>query len=176
MKEPELEENSLRAQVEGNKLSITRRSVDPDKSPVEVTMPSGKTTSVTLTPGVGGRAKALIPVTETGIYRVSDRNRTALAAVGNLNPLEFSDMRTTGRRFQALSKATGGGIIWMEDGAPDLRRVKPERASAGRDWLGLLNNQNFTVKSVREVPLLPGFIILVLALGTLFMAWRAEGR
>jgi hypothetical protein len=32
------------------------------------------------------------------------------------------------------------------------------------------------VKSVREVPLLPGFIILVLALGTLFMAWRAEGR
>ena len=62
-------------------------------------------------------------------------------------------MRTTDRRFRPLSKATGGGIIWLEDGAPDLRRVKPERASAGRDWLGLLNNQNYTVKSVREVPL-----------------------
>ena len=85
-------------------------------------------------------------------------------------------MRTTDRRFRPLSKATGGGIIWLEDGAPDLRRVKPERASAGRDWLGLLNNQNYTVKSVREVPLLPGFIVLLLALGTLLMAWRAEGR
>ena len=42
MKEPELEENALRAKMEGNKLAITRRSVDPDKSPVEVTMPSGK--------------------------------------------------------------------------------------------------------------------------------------
>jgi hypothetical protein len=176
MKEPELEENALRAQMEGNNLAITRRSVDPDKSSVDVTTPSGKTTSVTLTPGVGGRAKALVPVAETGIYKVSDRNRTALAAVGNLNPLEFSDMRTTDRRFRPLSKATDGGIIWLEDGAPDLRRVKPERASAGRDWLGLLNNQNYTVKSVREVPLLPGFIVLLLALGTLLMAWRAEGR
>jgi hypothetical protein len=176
MKEPELEENALRAQMEGNNLAITRRSVDPDKSFVDVTTPSGKTTSVTLTPGVGGRAKALVPVAETGIYKVSDRNRTALAAVGNLNPLEFSDMRTTDRRFRPLSKATDGGIIWLEDGAPDLRRVKPERASAGRDWLGLLNNQNYTVKSVREVPLLPGFIVLLLALGTLLMAWRAEGR
>ena len=176
MKEPELEENALRAQMEGNKLAITRRSVDPDTTPVEVTMPSGQTTSVTLTSGAGGRAKALIPVAETGIYKVTDRNRTALAAVGNLNPLEFSDMRTTDRRFRALSKATGGGIIWMEDGAPDLRRVKPERASAGRDWLGLLDNQNFAVKSVREVPLLPGFVVLLLALGTLLMAWRAEGR
>ncbi len=175
MKEPELEENALRAHLEGNKLAITRRSVDPDKSPVEVTTPSGITTSVTLSPGIGGRARALIPVAETGIYKVTDRNRTALAAVGNLNPLEFSDMRTTGERFRKLSNATRGGIIWMEDGAPDLRRVKPERASAGRDWLGLLDNQNFTVKSVREVPLLPGLVVLLLALGTLLMAWCAEG-
>ncbi|MBK19500.1 MAG: hypothetical protein CMM52_11760 [Rhodospirillaceae bacterium] len=176
MKEPELEENALRAQLEGNKLAITRRSVDPDKSPVEVTTPSGEKKTVTLMPGIGGRAKALISVSETGIYKVTDRNRTALAAVGNLNPLEFSDMRTTGEKFRALSEATGGGIIWMADGAPDLRRVKRERASAGRDWFGLVDNQNFTVKSVREVPLLPGLVILLLALGTLLMAWRAEGR
>ncbi|NKB19498.1 MAG: hypothetical protein GKS01_03035 [Alphaproteobacteria bacterium] len=176
MKEPELEENALRAQLKGDKLAITRRSVDPDKTPVEVTTPSGKTTSVALTPGIGGRATILVPVAETGIYKVTDGNRTALAAVGNLNPLEFADMRTTDQRFRLLSKATGGGIVWMEDGVPNLRRVKPERASAGRDWLGLLDNQNFTIKSVREVPLLPGFIVLLLALGTLLMAWRAEGR
>ena len=105
MKEPELEENALRARMEGNKLAITRRSVDPEKSPVEVTTPSGKTTSVTLSPGIGGRARALIPVAETGIYKVTDRNRTALAAVGTTDQ----------------SASTDRAVKALRDSFPDLK-------------------------------------------------------
>jgi hypothetical protein len=32
------------------------------------------------------------------------------------------------------------------------------------------------VTGVKEVPLLPGFLALLLALGTFILAWRREGR
>ena len=176
MKEPELEENALQAEMSGSQLSITRRSVEPDDSPVEVTAPSGKTESVRLVPGEGGRSKALVPARETGIYRVKDDKHTALAAVGNLNPLEYADMRTTDARLRPLVQATGGGVYWLTDGMPELRRVRAGRLMAGRSWLGLVENREFTVTNVREAPLVPAALLLVIALGTLLIAWRAEGR
>ena len=176
MKEPELEENNLRAYMEGNMLAVVRRSVKPDASPVTITAPSGRVVSVRLEEGVGGRAKATLAVKETGIYRVKDENHITLAAVGKLNPLEFADMRTTATRLQPLAAASGGGVYWRESGLPELRRVRTGRMTAGRGWLGLVENQDYRVVSVREVPLLPGFIILLLGLGTLFLAWRREGR
>lgn len=176
MKEPELEENSLQAHMSGNRLAVVRRSVEPDAAPVEIVSPSGATATVKLKPGIGGRSTALVPVTETGIYRIKDDKHTSLAAVGKLNPLEFADMRTSGDHFQALTRATGGGIVWMQEGAPDIRRIRTGRVLAGTNWLGVLDNRNYSVKSVREVPLLPGLALLLLALGALMMAWRAEGR
>jgi hypothetical protein len=176
MKEPELEENSLQARMVGNRLSITRRSVEPDETPVELTTPSGATTRVTLKAGIGGRARTLVPVTETGIYRIKDQKHTALAAVGRLNPLEFADMRTTATHFAELTRATGGGTAWMQDRAPELRRVRGGRVTSGDNWLGVIDNRNYSVKSVREAPLLPALLVLLLGLGALMLAWRTEGR
>ena len=42
MKEPELEENDLRATVRGNRLEVVRRSLDTGKKSVTVTAPSGR--------------------------------------------------------------------------------------------------------------------------------------
>ena len=176
MKEPELEENSLRARMAGKRLIVTRRSVEPDFSKVEIISPSGAKSSVKLLPGIGGRAKAAVSVKESGIYQVKDSKHTTLAAVGRLNPLEFSDMRTSDKHFAPLVKASGGGVAWMQDGMPELRRVRSGRMMAGSNWFGVLNNKNYLVKSVREAPLLPGLALLILALGALMMAWRAEGR
>ncbi len=180
MKEPELEEDSLRAEMAGNRLSIIRRSVDPDASPVEITSPSGKTRTVRLKPGLGGRASALVGVGETGIWRIKDARHLALAAVGDLNPLEFADLRTSAARLAPLVRRTGGGVAWMRDGAPALRRVRKGRltsgGAAGAGWFGVVDNGNYTVRSVREVALLPGFVVLLLGLGGLMLAWRAEGK
>lgn len=176
MKEPDLEENDLRARLDGDRLVITRRTIEPDTTPVEVTAPSGEKQSVTLQEGVGGRSMATIPAREIGIYRISDGKRSALAAVGNLNPLEFADMRATHERLQPLATATGGGIAWLQDGMPELRRVRAERRTAGRNWFGLVENRQFRVTRVRELPLLPGLVLLFLGLGALMFAWRREGR
>ena len=41
MKEPDLEENDLRAVIDGDRLDVTRQSLEPDDKPVTVTAPDG---------------------------------------------------------------------------------------------------------------------------------------
>ncbi|MDH5557005.1 MAG: hypothetical protein OEZ03_06620, partial [Alphaproteobacteria bacterium] len=48
MQEPDLEEDAITATVEGDKLVIERRSVEPDEWPIEVQTPDGETLSVEL--------------------------------------------------------------------------------------------------------------------------------
>ena len=177
MKEPDLEENDLRATIAGNRLDITRQSLAADDSPVEVTGPDGKSRTVQLTPQGGGRSGASLPVDQSGLYRVSDGNRTALAAAGSLNPIEMSDVRATDEKVKDDVASTGGGVFWLgENGVPEFRRVDPGRSAAGSGWLGLRANGDYVVTGVAETPLLPGALALLLALGLLILAWRREGR
>jgi len=177
MKEPDLEENDLRATIAGNRLDITRQSLAADDSPVEVTGPDGKSRTVQLTPQGGGRSGASLPVDQSGLYRVSDGNRTALAAAGSLNPIEMSDVRATDEKVKDDVASTGGGVFWLgENGVPEFRRVDPGRSAAGSGWLGLRANRDYVVTGVAETPLLPGALALLLALGLLILAWRREGR
>jgi hypothetical protein len=131
---------------------------------------------VTLAEGIGGRARGTAAVAETGLYRITDGKNTALAAVGTLNPLEYADMRTTAAKLQPLTDATGGGVAWLGEGMPEVRRVQEGRRTAGRGWMGVVENREFTVTGVREVPLLPGLALLLVGLGALMLAWRREGR
>ncbi len=177
MKEPDLEENDLRATVEGNRLVVTRQSLEPDDSPVHVTGPGGTLEILKLAPTHGGQSSGSLPITESGLYRVTDGKRTALAAAGALNPIELADVRTTDAKLKPAVEATGGGIFWIGPGPlPDLRRVDPDRSSAGRNWMGFRANGDYIVTGIQEIPLLPGFLALLLALGAFIAAWRREGR
>ena len=177
MKEPDLEENDLRATVEGNRLVVTRQSLEKDDRPVQVTGPDGKLETLNLAPESGGRSTGNLAIAESGLYHVSDGTRTALAAAGALNPIELADVRTTDEKLKSATRATGGSIHWVGPGAlPDLRRVAPDRSSAGRSWIGFRANGDYVVTGVKEVSLLPGFLALFLALAAFIAAWRREGR
>ena len=176
MKEPDLEENDLRASIDGDRLLITRQSLDPDNKPVTVTAPDGTSSKLTLTPTHGGQSTGTVAVTQMGLYRVTDGTRTALAAAGPLNPIEFADVRATPDKLAPIVNASGGGIFWIADGVPEIRRVASGRATAGHDWLGLRENDDYIVAGFSETPLLPGIAALLLAIGTLIAAWRREGR
>ncbi len=176
MREPDLEEESLRARVDGGKLVVERRSLAPDAVEATVIAPSGARTSVTLTPGDDGRAIASVRVEETGLYRIDDGVRTTLAAAGPANPRELEDLRATGDRLAPVADETGGGVAWLEDGLPDIRRTSPGRDTAGRGWMGLVRNDSFVVSGLLDVPLLPGAVVLLLVLGGLTVAWWREGR
>ncbi len=176
MKEPDLEENDLRAVVDGNQLVVTRQSLEKDERPVQVTGPDGKLQTLSLAPQSGGKSVGRLEIAESGLYRVTDGTRTALAAAGALNPIELADVRTTDDKVKPAAEATGGGIWWVGPGTlPDIRRVAPDRSSAGRNWLGLRANGDYIVTGVKEIPLLPGALALLLLLGTRIAAWRREG-
>jgi hypothetical protein len=176
MKEPDLEEDDLRAAVEGERLVVTRQSLEPDDSPVTVTAPDGSSRSLKLAPESGGRSSGSLAISEMGLYRVTVGGRTALAAAGPLNPVEFADVRTTPDKLAPIVGATGGGIFWVGSGKmPEIRRVAPERAAAGRDWMGFRANGDYIVAGFSETPLLPGIAALLLIVGGLIAAWRREG-
>src|SRR6185312_1358323 len=139
--------------------------------------PDGKLQTLNLAPQTGGRSTGSLPIAESGLYRVSDGTRTALAAAGALNPIELADVRTTDEKLKPALQATGGGAYWVGPGTiPDARRVAPDRSTAGRGWMGFRANGDYIVTGVKEVPLLPGFLALLLALGMFIAAWRREGR
>lgn len=175
MKEPELEENDLRAIAKGETLEITRRDIDAEARDITVTGPDGKVSQVTLEAKRDGLYTGTLPIKQSGLYRVSDGDRIYMAAAGSLNPVEFADISASADYLAPLSKATGGAVRWLEDGIPNLRRVAPNRNTGGRDWIGLIANEDYIVTGVNVVPLLPALIVLLLALGTTAFAWRREG-
>jgi hypothetical protein len=176
MQEPDLEEESIAATVEDDTLKIVRRSVEPDEWPIEVMKPDGESLSVELTEVKPGRYEATLQVTGAGLYKVSDGVNVAMAAVGALNPLEWADVRASAEVAAPMAEASGGSVNWLADGLPTIRRVKPERSRAGRGWIGLVANGDYLVTGVRQVPAYPALIALILALGTVVIAWRREGQ
>jgi hypothetical protein len=177
MKEPELEEEALSATAQGGNLIVTRQSLSPQEQPVTIKAPSGAEQTVTPKATTGGKFVASVPITEPGLYHLSDPRNTALAAVGAPNPLESYDVLATADRTGPIADATGGGVYWLQDGgAPAIRRVAPGRASHGSSWLGLRANNQYVVTGVTDTPLAPiGFILLAI-MGGAMLAWWREGR
>ncbi|MGH6931696.1 MAG: hypothetical protein ACREEE_04615 [Dongiaceae bacterium] len=177
MKEPELEEEDLRATVIAGRLEFTRRSLGQNPTEVEITTPAGEKITAALVDIGGGRANGAVPALESGLYRVSDGTKLAFAASGEINPLELADLRSTGDIIKPIAEATGGGIIRLSAaGMPDIRQVRADRDTAGRGWIGLRTNNDFIVTGVDHLSLLPPFAVLLLVLGGTLLAWRREGR
>jgi hypothetical protein len=184
MKEPELEEDRLTALSRGDNIEIVRHSLAPDPAPVIVTGPTGETRSVTLEEQGDGRAIGTIAVNETGIYRLDDGSRTAVAGVGTINPIEFADVTATDLLLLPVAAVTGGGLNWIgESGVPDLRRARPGRAMSDSSelrtsarWLAFQRNDASAVIGVRDLPFLPALILLLLIGAFLVAAWRREGK
>ncbi len=153
MREPDLEEDVLRAFARGDSLEIDRRTLDGELAPVRLTGPDGSTRDVTLTEVGAGHGTATVQIDRPGLYRLTDGTRTALVAVGALNPVELTDVATTEDRLAPVAEATGGGIQWLaEDGVPTLRRVAADRAASGRGWFGLRANGDYVVTGVLTHP------------------------
>ena len=179
MKEPDLEEEVLSADVVKQNLVITRRTMADHVAPVTVTKPDGSTEAVTLAPTKAGEWRAEMPVSAQGLYHLDDGTLTGLAAVGPLNPREYADLRADASRLKPVTAATGGGVLWLTQlsgDAPSVRRVSPGRVARGRDWIGLRANNAFAVTGLSQFPLLPAPLALLLAGGFLALAWYRESR
>ncbi len=175
MKEPELEENDLRAQVLNDSLEIVRRNVDRQEKGVEVTFPDGRRLVVRPEESSPGEYRASLPIDAAGLYRISDGDRVTMAAAGTLNSLELADMRASADLLAPSVEAVGGVARWLNQGVPEIRSVRPARRAAGQGWIGLVENGDYVVTGISQIPLMPALLILLLALGATAAAWRREG-
>jgi hypothetical protein len=176
MKEPELESENLSAAIIGDTIRITRRTMAAQTPAVNLTMPSGKTVNLPLTRTEPGIWRADAKAGELGLYRATDGILSAVTAAGPLNPKEVADMRATDEVLKPDAEASGGGVHWLEDGVPEVRRVGLGDSASGSNWIGLRSNGAYRVTALEQEKLLPQWLALLLIVGALLLAWRLEGR
>jgi len=176
MKEPELEEERLTADIAGGTISVERRTMAETAKPVSMVDPSGRTSTIALSKVEPGLWRGGAKVEQLGLYRLTDGILSTVTAAGPLNPKEVADMRATDAILRPLAEKSGGSIHWLKDGVPDIRRVAPGHTAGGDSWIGLRANGAYRVTSVEQRALLPEWLALVLVFGTTLLAWRIEGR
>jgi len=174
MKEPELEEERLTAEVAGGELRVTRQTMGDKAVDVKVTTPTGKAETVALTASSPGKFAGHLKADELGLYRMNDGTLNAVAAAGPLNPREVADMRATDAVLKPYADATGGGVQWLSDGIPDLRAVDQGSTTRGNGWFGIERRGAYRVTSVDSDQLLPPWLALILVLAAVLFAWRRE--
>ncbi|NUB44295.1 hypothetical protein GEU84_007865 [Fertoebacter nigrum] len=176
MKEPELEEEALTALATGQSLTISRRTIKDAPGDVTITGPDGTETVLPMPEVSPGRYAADWDAPEIGLYRLAQGDLSAVVAVGPSAPKEFEETIASGEKLEPVTEPTGGGILRLEDGAPDIRAVGEGRVAAGRGWIGITPRGAYVTQDIRVAAILPGWAWLLLAAGLALAAWLREGR
>ena len=176
MKEPELEEEALWAEATGQRMRIIRRTLGETVGPVTVTRPDGDTEELDLREVAPGRFEARYQGPEIGLYRLSEGAQSAVIGLGPAAPSEFEQTIATGAVLEPVIAPLRGGIQRLEEGLPRLRDVRAGRPASGRSWIGLTPRGAYETRDVRQTPLLPAWLALVLASVLIVGGWLREGR
>ncbi|MGI9370581.1 MAG: hypothetical protein ACR2O2_17260 [Ruegeria sp.] len=176
MKEPELEEEALWAEANGQAMRIIRQTLGDEVGTVTVTRPNGETLELTLQEVSPGRFEAQYFGPEIGLYRLQEGDREAVIGLGPAAPKEFERTIATGDILEPVLAGLRGGVIRLEDGLPAIRTVREGRPAAGRGWIGLTPRGAYETRDVTQAGLLPPWLVLLLATGFLLAGWLREGR
>lgn len=178
MKEPDLEEEALTAEVEPGSLSltITRRTMHDSTDPVTITLPDG--TQQELVPRLAepGRFVAQWQAPEAGLYRLRQGDLERVVALGPASPREYEEPLASDIGFSQALAVSGGAAVPIEAGIPDVRAVRAGRPAAGRGWVGITPRAASAVADIRVQPILPAWAWLVLVAGLSLAGWLREGR
>lgn len=181
MKEPELEEETLLADIrQGLEVRLTRRTLRAEAGPLIITRPDGETEELALTESGPGRFTAEWTAPAPGLYRMRDGDIARVLALGPAAPREFEQTVASGALMADLTLASGGTALHLSDGIPDLRRVDPGRRAFGQgvggEWIAITPRGADSVSGLERRPLLPGWVWLGLIAGLVLAGWLREGR
>ncbi|CAN7265078.1 hypothetical protein [Bosea sp. LjRoot237] len=180
MKEPDLEEEALRASARGRNIEIERQTLGDNPAPAIITAPDGSTRTVPFEAGRPGLFVARTAASEFGLHKITTENLTAFASIGPENPRELMEVVSDPGKLQALAEATGGSSrrIGQENGSgvtiPRIVPVRSGRQFAGADWIGLRISDSGIVRGVSISPLFVGLIGLAILFGALIAGWIGE--
>ncbi len=177
LKEPELEEETLTAVAQAQDLVITRRTIlDTPPGEVTITGPDGAASTLAMPEVSPGKYVGTFPAPQMGLYRLEQGDLVRVVAMGPPAPREFVQTIASGDPLAPVVEPTNGGILRLEDGAPDIRTVRDGRPASGRGWIGITPRGAYVTQDVQVAPLLPGWVWLLLAAAMAIAAWLIEGR
>jgi hypothetical protein len=180
MKEPDLEEESLRLKVNGHNLVVQRQTMSDAVSDVTLTSPSGASRVIRLDRVKPGVWESTVAANELGLWRASDGKLNALVNIGPANPLEFAEVTSTTDVLAPIAQATGGSSRRLDDGdglqVPRIVAVRSGDTYQGDGWIGLKMSDASVVRGIGVLPVFAGLLGLLLLLGGLAGTWAREGR
>ena len=181
MKEPELDEEALRAKSIGSKLLIERQTMGSDPGPVTITTPTGDIVSLSLAENGDGTFATEYEAKSLGLHRATNGDLTALTHVGPANPKEFADIVSTPDALTPIAAATGGLVKRIASNIdqialPRIATVRGTGKMSGQNWIGLRSTDASILKGIIQIPLFSGFLGLGLLLLFLAGMWAREGR
>ena len=182
MKEPELEEEALRATAKGKDILVERQTLADAAKPVTVTAPSGAVQRVDLGGAEPGLWRAHVEASELGLYRLTDGEMSALVNVGPEYPREYQEVVSTADKLAPRAKETGGTVRRIGTGSgadvalPRFVSMRDSPVYGGSDYVGLKRTGASVVTGVGVAPLAIGFAGLLALLGSIVAGWVAEGR
>ncbi len=182
MKEPELEEEALRARSEGDRLTIERQTMAEKAGPVTLISPKGETQALTLEPVRPGLWQTVLKPNEQGLYQAGDRTLSAFASVGPANPREFQSVISTQDHLAAFMAATGGSVrrLSLHSGdaprVPTLLSLNDGARFSGADFIAFRKTDSAIVLGMSLWPIFAGAAGLLLLAAGLLASWLGEGR
>jgi len=180
MKEPDLEEEALRASSKGREVTVERQSMSDAPRDTYLVAPDGSKTKLDLKPYAPGLSRARLTVNRYGLYRAEDGEHVALVNVGEANPLEMQDVVSTTEKLRPIAEATGGTVRRIgagPNGAITLPRVvglDPSPSYGGGDYIGIKRTGSTELIGARSTSLASGFLGLAVLLGMVTLAWVKE--
>ncbi|MCC3244045.1 hypothetical protein LG047_01710 [Methylocystis sp. WRRC1] len=181
MKEPDLEEEALRASARGREVTVERQSLKDVAAPVMATAPSGAREEIAVTQSEPGLWRAHFDAKEMGLWRFESDGLTALVNVGPANPREFREVASTTEKLQPLAEATGGTVRRLSKNSdavtmPRVVEMRDANRYGGADWIGVRQTGASTLVGVEVTPLGLGLWAMLALLGVVVAAWGWEGR
>lgn len=176
MKEPELEEEALSATAEGQTMTITRRTLEDQVAPLQLTNPDGSEREIELMEVSPGRFEAIVEGNDIGLFRLKEGDKEAVIALGPAAPREFVETLASGIELEPVVEANNGAVMRIEDGQVDIRKVRSGRPAAGRGWIGITARDAYLTSNITVTPLINAIFLLLLAAVFIVGAWLREGR
>ena len=176
MKEPELEEEALRADAGAGVLTIRRTTLKDAVPPVVVVAPDGQETEVVLGEVKPGVFSADYASDQLGIFRLSDGELSTVVAMGPATPAEFEQTVADGAALAGAVEASRGGTFRLEEGLPDIRRIREGRVAAGRGWIGIMGRDAYETLDIRLIPLVSALAFMLMGMALAVYGWLREGR
>ena len=176
MKEPDLEEEALFAQANGQTMRIIRRTLTDTTGDVTITHPDGTQTILDLNEVSPGRFETMWTAPDLGLYRLTEADKETVIALGPAAPREFEQTIASGDVLRPIVDSTRGGTLAMADGDFAVRSIRAGRPAAGRGWIGITPRGAYQTADISSNPVLPAWAFLILAALLSIAAWLREGR